>query len=112
MATSTDSVPWSLVLLVLALLLLPPLVMLLAMPMVGYGMMSGARVSPAVALVSGLVPLVVLVGVGYLVYRAFAGGSLPGGRDPAVEELRVAFARGDVSREEFEERRELLEREE
>jgi putative membrane protein len=30
--------------------------------------------------------------------------------DPALKELRLALARGDISREEFEERRELLER--
>lgn len=75
------------------------------------GMDRGAF-SPAVALVSGLVPLAILLALGYLAYRAFARGTGPGGRDRAVEELRMALARGDVSREEYEERRALLEREE
>jgi putative membrane protein len=32
--------------------------------------------------------------------------------DPALEELRMAYARGDLSEEEFEERRERLRQEE
>lgn len=116
MATATDSLPWVVLILVLALLLVPALLVLLVMPVVGVGMMGwgmgGSVVSPVLAVVSGLVPLVLLVAVGYLAYRAFAGRGRPAGRDPAIEELRMAFARGDLSHEEFEERRDLLEREE
>jgi putative membrane protein len=35
----------------------------------------------------------------------------PTGRDPAIEELRHAYARGDLTDEEYESRRERLERE-
>lgn len=116
MATVADTFPWAVLILVLALLFVPALLVLLVMPVVGVGMMGwgmdGSVVSPVLAVVSGLVPLVLLVAVGYLAYRVFAGRGRPGGRDPAIEELRMAFARGDLSREEFEERRDLLEREE
>ena len=53
------------------------------------------------------------VGIGYLLYRGLVGGvgsSLTS--DRALEELRVAYARGDLSDEEFEERRAKLTREE
>jgi putative membrane protein len=47
-----------------------------------------------------------LVGGGYLLYRAASDGA---GRDPAIEEVRSAYARGDLSEEEYERRRERLE---
>lgn len=47
-----------------------------------------------------------LVGGGYLLYRAASDGE---GRDPAIEEVRSAYARGDLSEEEYERRRERLE---
>lgn len=57
-----------------------------------------------------MVPLLLVVLVlGYLLYRGFQDGD--GGTDPALEELRVAYARGDLSDEEFEERRDRLQRE-
>jgi putative membrane protein len=60
-------------------------------------------------LLSMLVPMVVFVvlvvwAVRYLQRREERRD------DPAMQELRLALARGDISREEFEERRELLER--
>lgn len=61
-------------------------------------------------LVSWLVVLALLVGGGYLLYRAVNRSD--GKRvDPALEELRLAYARGELSDEEFERRRERLERE-
>lgn len=59
-------------------------------------------------LFSGLVPLVLVVGAGYLLYSAF--GSDPDRSDPAIEELRAAYARGDLTDEEFEARYERLRR--
>lgn len=50
--------------------------------------------------------LAVLVGGGYLLYRALTGQGDT--TDPAIEELRTAYARGDLSEEEFERRRERL----
>ena len=50
------------------------------------------------------IALLVLVGIGYLIYRSASG-------DPALDELRLAYARGDLSDEEYEERRDRLTRE-
>ncbi|WP_049985326.1 SHOCT domain-containing protein [Halobellus rufus] len=50
--------------------------------------------------------LLVIVGAGYLLYRAVSDGE---SSDPALDELRSAYARGDLSEEEFERRRERLE---
>lgn len=54
--------------------------------------------------------VVLLVGGGYLLYRALVSDSGIGtmGSDSALEELRLAYARGDISDEEFERRRERL----
>lgn len=49
-----------------------------------------------------------IVGVGYLLYSAVAEPE--SGDDRALEELRLAYARGDLTDEEFEQRREALER--
>ncbi|MCL7418856.1 MAG: SHOCT domain-containing protein [Halalkalicoccus sp.] len=106
------------VLIVLAVIVLFPLLMMVfAMPMMGMmgwwwgdGMAGG--LSPLWGIGMMLVWLVVLVGIGYLLYRGLIGGvgsSMTA--DRALEELRVAYARGDLSEEEFEERRANLRRE-
>lgn len=100
-----------LVLVVLAVVILAPvLLMALAVPLFGFGggMMGGAGSMGGAGL--GLVWLAVLAGGGYLVYRGYAGEGALGG-DEAVEELRLAYARGDLSEEEFEERQATLARE-
>lgn len=104
------------VLIVVAVVVLAPmLMMLLAFPMMGMwgGMMGGfggtTGPSPAVALVSMLAWALVILGGGYMVYRAFGGDEELGG-DPALEELRMAYARGDLTDEEFETRRANLRR--
>lgn len=55
----------------------------------------------------GIVPLLLLVALVYLLYAGLTGGD---GQtdDAALEELRAAYARGDLSDEEFERRRERL----
>jgi len=102
-----------------AVLLAPLLTMALAVPTMGMmgghsgGWMAGGRGGAAPLWGVGMVLLwlAVVAGAGYVGYRAFAG---PGGRgtDPALRELRVAYARGDLSDDEYERRRETLEREE
>lgn len=102
------------VLIVLAVLVFAPMLMMVfAFPMMGMwgsGMMGGSGgtgVSPLWSIVMMLVWLLVLVGGGYLVYRSLSGsGSI--GSDPALEELRLAYARGEISEEEYEQRRSLL----
>jgi len=58
-----------------------------------------------------LVFLLIVLGVGYALYRTLTQAGISS-RDPAVEELRVAYARGELSQEEFEQRREALKRNE
>ena len=60
------------------------------------------------ALVFRVLFLAAIVGGGYLLFRAVTGD---GDRDRAMEELRLAYARGDLTDEEYESRRQALERE-
>ncbi len=116
MATQRSSDGWfRIVVVVLGVIVLFPLLMMVfAMPMMGMmgwwwgdGMAGG--LSPLWGLGMMLVWLVVLVGIGYLLYRGLVGRTGSGAlSDPALEELRVAYARGDLSEEEFEERRAKL----
>lgn len=101
------------VLIVLAVIVLAPiLTMAFAFPMMGMwgGMMGGfggTGVSPLWSIGMMLLWLVILVGGGYLVSRWMSGaGSIRS--DPALEELRIAYARGDISEEEYERRLSLL----
>ena len=106
-----------LVVIVAALLLLPLLMMTLMMPMMGMmgwwwgggGPGTSVGMSPLWGIGTMLVGLLVLLGVVYAMYRAIARSALGGG-DSAIEELRLAYARGEISQEEFEQRREDLER--
>lgn len=112
--SSNDSLLGTVLLVLLALLLFPVLMMVFAMPLMGMtgfthmsnGMWSGTGGWVA-WLVAMLVPLLVLVGIGYVAYRLL--GSYDSQRsDDAIEELRRAYARGDISDEEFENRLERL----
>ncbi|MDF9745056.1 SHOCT domain-containing protein [Natrinema salsiterrestre] len=61
-----------------------------------------------VGIVMQLLFLAALVAGGYLIYRAITGSSSDS--DQALEELRLAYARGELTDEEYEQRREALER--
>ena len=61
-----------------------------------------------VGIVMQLLFLAALVGGGYLIYRAITGSE--SSSDQALEELRLAYARGELTDEEYEQRREALER--
>jgi putative membrane protein len=84
-------------------------------PMVGgHGPMTGGGAGDATAVPGWAVAVVfflrllgiaVLVAGGYLLYRAFARSS---DGDEALAELRLAYARGDLTDEEYRERRETL----
>lgn len=105
------------VLLVLGIIILLPLLMMVfVMPMMGmmgmgwWGMgQFGGGFSPWWGVGMMLVWFVVLLGIGYLIYRAVTHGHITN-RDGALEELRHTYARGELSDEEFERRRERLER--
>jgi len=72
----------------------------------GDGTMPGWMI--IVGIVMQLLFLAALVGGGYLIYRAIAGSE--SGSDQALEELRLAYARGELTDEEYEQRRDALER--
>lgn len=82
----------------------------------GYGGMMGGygtlgTTGTVLGLVSQLGVLVLLVGGGYLLYQALRDtdeAHVFGQSDTALEELRLAYARGDLSEEEFELRRQRL----
>lgn len=111
--TQNDSLLRTVLLVLLALLLLPVLMMLVMVPMMGAagwshmwgnGAWNGAG---AWLMLMMIVPLLILAGLGYVVYRS-AVSSTEQQTDDALEELRRAYARGDISDEEFERRREKL----
>lgn len=101
-------------LLVVAILLLPFLMILFMLPVMGLGHLwywDGTRSSLWPLLVIGLICLVIIFGIIYLLYRAIVGVQRDRS-DAALNELREAYARGELTDEEFEERRERLQREE
>jgi len=61
-----------------------------------------------VGILMQLLFLAALVGGGYLIYRAVPRDASDS--DQALEELRLAYARGELTDEEYEQRREALER--
>jgi len=72
----------------------------------GDGTMSGWMF--IVGIVMQLLFLAAIIGGGYLIYRAVAGSG--SGSDQALEELRLAYARGELTEDEYEQRRKALER--
>lgn len=92
----------------LGILILSPMLMMgFAMPMMGgmYGY-GGQGTFGLVGLLVPLAVLLVVLGAGYLLVRRVTDSA--GSRDAALEELRHAYARGDLSDEEFETRRRKL----
>lgn len=120
MSTEQSTDGWlRIALIVLAVILLfPTMMMAFAFPMMGmmgwwWGGGMGGELSPLWGLGMLLVWLLLVVGIGYLLYRAVVDGvGRSATADRALEELRVAYARGDLSEAEFEERRAKLGHEE
>jgi len=117
MSSSNQLDTTTIVLLILgAIIVLPLLTMGMGFGgMMGYGGMMGGYGTtsgwwPLVAMLLQLVFLLVLLGGGYLVFRRVTESQ--SARNPAMEELRTAYARGDLTDEEFETRRDKLERSE
>ena len=111
--TSNDGLIRIGLIVVATILLIPLLMMLFMLPIMGLGHLwywNGTAGSLWPLLVIGLVCLVIILVIIYLLYRAIIG--LQRDRsDAALEELRQAYARGELTDEEFEERRERLQRE-
>ncbi|WP_232700663.1 SHOCT domain-containing protein [Halobacterium wangiae] len=117
MSSSNQLDTTTIILLILgAIIVLPLLTMGMGFGgMMGYGGMMGESGPtsgwwPFVGMLVPLGFLLVLLGGGYLVFRRVAESE--SSRDPAIEELRTAYARGDITDEEFEARRDKLERSE
>ncbi|MWV39050.1 SHOCT domain-containing protein [Natrialba sp. INN-245] len=116
MSADTDLLR-TLLLVVALVILVPFLLMFLVWPMMGmWGgghMWDNGGASGVGSTLSWLViwlPMFLLVlGGAYLLYRAI-DRTESDDRDAALEELRLAYARGDLSDEEFEQRRERLQR--
>jgi putative membrane protein len=116
--SSEDTLLRTLLVVIAAILLVPILMMVFMMPMMGMwgwghmwdgGMWNGTGAA-WMWLLMWLIGLTIVGGLGYLLYRAIRHPS-DRGTDTALEELRIAYARGELSDEEFEERRERLQRE-
>ncbi|MEM4780596.1 MAG: SHOCT domain-containing protein [Halalkalicoccus sp.] len=104
--TTTDSLVRAVALIVALLVLVPLVMMLFAFPFMGFGHMGWAA-DGGMGVWGWLMPLLALLvlGVGgYLLYGVLSGSVT----DPALEELRSAYARGEIDDEEFETRRERL----
>ena len=112
--TSTDSLLKTVVVVIAVLLAFPLMMMVFMMPMMGMvgwghmwngGMWDGGTTWMWVVMWPAM--LLLLFGGGYALYRALTS---PGSeeKDDAIEALRVAYARGELSDEEFEERRQRL----
>ncbi|SEP15707.1 putative membrane protein [Halogranum amylolyticum] len=117
MSSSNQLDTTTIVLLILgAIILLPLLTMGMGFGgMMGYGGMVGQYGGtggwwPFIGMLVPIIFLLILLGGGYLVFRRMSETQTS--RNPAMEELRTAYARGDLTDEEFESRRERLERSE
>lgn len=79
----------------------------------GDGYMWGGGAMPGWMFILGVVLqllfLAAIIGGGYLIYKEVVGTE--NDTDQALEELRMAYARGDLSDDEYERRRETLQRE-
>ena len=100
------------VIIIAGVLLLVPLLMMISFPMMGMmrwwgGTGPGVGLSPFWGIGLMLVFLLVAVGIGYFLYKSVVGGVV-NDSDTALEELRIAYARGDISQDEFQERQKLL----
>ena len=116
--TTDDSLVRTVLIVIAAILLLPFLMMVVMMPMMGVwgwghiwngGVWDGTGTT-WMWLIMSIVPLLVILGFGYLFYSALRRHGTARA-DPALEELRAAYARGDLTEEEYEKRRKRLERE-
>ncbi|MFC6838399.1 SHOCT domain-containing protein [Halomarina ordinaria] len=106
-----DSLLWVILVGVALIVVVPILLMVFMTPMMGMMGWWGYQgaMPPQWSIGLPLLVLLVLLTVGYVIYRGITGGD-QSGRDPALEELRSAYARGDLTDEEFETRRQRLRR--
>jgi putative membrane protein len=115
---TTDSRLLAIVLIAVGALVVLP-VLFMGFGMMGYGSMMGGTwghgmwsdgTVPGWVFLAGIVLrllfLAAVIGGGYLLYRAVTGSEEE--TDAALEELRAAYARGELTDKEYEKRRERL----
>ena len=112
-APADGSILRALLLVLLLIVAIPVIMMIVMMPLMGgwgVGHMNGwmwdGTGSSWAWMAMWLVMLGLLVGGGYVIYRSLS--SIQQTADPALQELRSAYARGDLSDEEYEQRLERL----
>ena len=117
-ARRTNNLVLLVIVLVVGLVFVPLLGMAVMMPMMGTmgwmwggSGMAGSGWSPLITLGGSLIWLGVVALLAYAAYRVAAGRG-GDGRDPAIAELRRAYARGELTDEEYETRRTRLSNEE
>lgn len=104
------------VLIILAIIVLFPILMMaFAMPMMrmmGWWGSGGSQIglSPLWGIGVMVLFLAILLGIGYFLYRSIMEGQVHS-HDRALEELRIAYARGELDDEEYEQRRNRLQQE-
>lgn len=101
---------WIVVGIIILLVVLPMIMVAFVWPMSGMwdgGHMWDGDGTGWAALMAWIIIMAILIGAIILLVRAFRPdqGSQP---DPAIEALRLAFARGEISEEEYTDRRESL----
>lgn len=105
--TDSESLLKLVIVIAAVVILAPAILMLLMVPLAGGMMMSVPRTGgfAFVGLLMMLVVPLLLIAAIVILYRQWRDRDR---EDEALRELRLAFARGEIDREEFEERREAL----
>ncbi|WP_265110917.1 SHOCT domain-containing protein [Halosolutus halophilus] len=111
MSSSNQLDTTTIVLLILGAIIVLPVLTMGFGGMMGYSGMMGQYGGaggwwPLVGMLVPFTLLLVLLGGGYLILQRVTDSQTP--HDPAMEELRTAYARGELSDEEFKERRRRL----
>ena len=113
--STDDTLVRTVLLIIAAILLVPFLMMAFLWPVMGMwggghmwngGMWDGTGAT-WMWIAMWIVLLAIVGGIGYLLYQAVRQPSREA-TDPALEELRTAYARGELSDEEYDQRRERL----
>lgn len=114
---SEDTLLRTLLIVIAVILVIPFFMMVIVTPMIGLwgwghmwnGGMWGGTGATWMWFLMWLVPLAVILGIGYLLSKTIRRPA-DQETDPALEELRLAYAQGEITDEEYEERRDRLDR--
>ncbi len=104
---TSDRFLWVILVLVVIFLMAPLLLMFMVIPAMGPEWMHGEHAAGGWWFASILVLLFLLVAIGFVFFQLLIRGDGTD-EDTALEELRVAYARGELDDEEYEKRYERL----